>query len=52
MKIYSFDEALQITERLTNIPHLKLDSNINVEEVIPEMSQAVRWDPFKLRKFN
>ena len=52
MKIYSFDEALQITERLKNIPHLKLDSDINVEEVLPEMSQAVRWDPFKLRKFN
>lgn len=52
MKIYPLDEVFQILERLKNIPHLRLDNNVDVENVIPEMSHAVRWDPFKLRKFN
>ena len=52
MKIYSLKEALDIADRLTNVPHLKLASGIDVENVIPEMQHAVRWDPFKLRKFD
>lgn len=52
MKIYSLEEALAITSRLRDIPHLKLADGIDVDQVIPEMSQAVRWDPFKLRRFS
>jgi hypothetical protein len=52
MKIYTLEEALQIVDRLRDIPHLKLASGIDVENVILEMQNAVRWDPFKLRKFD
>jgi hypothetical protein len=52
MKIYSINEALHITNRLKDIPHLKLASSIDVDPIIPEMQHANRWDPFKLRKFD
>jgi hypothetical protein len=51
MKNYSLDDALKIVDKLKNIPHLKIASNLDVENVIPEIDLAVRWDPFKLRKF-